>query len=91
MDITITISGKTEEKLSELAKKNGKNIADVAVGLLDEKIEEEFVALINEDEYVNPFEKITGMFSSGRTDTSERMSELLREADLDPAEGFSIK
>lgn len=90
MDITITISGKTEEKLSELAKKNGKDVADVAVGLLDEKIEEDFAEPVNEEEWVNPFEKITGMFSSGKTDTSERMSELLREANLDPAEGFSI-
>lgn len=89
MDITITISGKTEEKLSELAKNEGREISDIAVGLLDEKIEEDF--LKHEEHAENPFEKITGMFSSGRTDTSERMSELLREADLDPAEGFSIR
>jgi hypothetical protein len=91
MDITITISGKTEEKLSELAKKNGKDVADVAVGLLDEKIEEEFAEASGEEEYENPFAPFTGMFSSGKTDTSERMEELLREADFDPAEGFSIK
>jgi hypothetical protein len=91
MDITITISGKTEERLSELAKKNGKDVADVAVGLLDEKIEEDFAESVNEDEYVNPFAAFTGMFASGKTDTSERMHEILYGADLDPAEGFSGK
>jgi hypothetical protein len=91
MDITITISGKTEEKLSELAEKNGKDVSEVAIGLLEEKIEEDFAEPVNEDEYVNPFASITGMFSSGKTDTSERMHEILYGADLDPAEGFGGK
>lgn len=89
MDITITISGKTEEKLSELAKEKGKDVSDIAVGLLDEKIKEDFSNSGETDQ--NPFAKISGMFTSGKTDTSERMQELLREANLDPAEGFSIK
>jgi hypothetical protein len=89
MDITITISGKTEEKLSELAEKNGKDVSEIAIGLIEEKIEEDFSDSANFNE--NPFAKISGMFTSGKTDTSERMQELLREANLDPAEGFSIK
>jgi hypothetical protein len=89
MDITITISGKVEEKLSELAERDGKDVADVAVGLLEEKIEEDFAEPRDEGE--NPFTPFTGMFSSGKTDTSERMQELLREATLDPSEGFSVK
>jgi hypothetical protein len=88
MDITITISGKVEEKLSELAERDGKNVSEVAVGLLEEKIEEEYSDSV-EDE--NPFIPFIGMFSSGKTDTSERIQEILYEADLDPAEGFSGK
>lgn len=89
MDITITITGKTEEKLSELAERNGKDISEVAVGLLEEKIEEDFSDSVRNSK--NPFAPILGMFSSGKTDTSERMHELLYEADLDPATGFSGK
>ena len=89
MDITITISGRTEETLTTLAEKEGRDVSEIALNLLDEKVEEDFLMI--EDESENPFRGIIGMFSSGRTDTSERMSELLREANLDPAEGFSIK
>lgn len=90
MDITITISGRTEEKLSELAREKGKDVSDIAVGLLDEKIEEDFADPTG-DAHKNPFARISGMFTSGKTDTSERMQDLLREADLDPSEGFSVK
>jgi len=42
-----------------------------------------------EEDYVNPFAPFTGMFSSGITDTSERMYEILRETEFEPAKGFS--
>lgn len=102
--MNVNISEKTELKLKEIAKKNGKNIADVAGVLLEEIVEEKangngenFEASDNgnqqEDssEYENPFEPFIGMFSSGKTDTSEHMHEILYSEDFDSAEGFSVK
>lgn len=95
MELTITVSEKTEKIIREKAEKNGKGVSDFAGDLLEEKVKEEFPEII-EDESAkenkpHPLLKFAGMFSSGKTDTSERMHELLYEEDLDPAEGFSIK
>ncbi len=95
MELTITVSEKTEKIIREKAEKNGKGVSDFAGDLLEEKVKEEFPEIIADESVKNnkphPLLKFAGMFSSGKTDTSERMHELLYEEDFDPAEGFSIK
>lgn len=98
--MNVNISEKTELKLKEIAKKNGKDIADVAGVLLEEIVEE--IANGNGEgvessdngnqqkdssEYENPFEPFIGMFSSGKTDTSKRYKAILRE-EIDEHGGF---
>jgi len=64
--------------ITEKAEERDMGLADFAGDLLEEKVNEEFrtqgtgtrEALL----------KMAGMFSSGKTDTSERHSEILREA-----------
>jgi len=88
MDITITISEKAEQIIREKAEENGKDIAD----FVGEFIEESFTNGTGEKrERKHNLLKFAGMFSSGKTDTSERMHELLYAEDFDPAEGFSIR
>ena len=95
MELTITVSEKTEKIIREKAEKNGKGVSDFAGDLLEEKVKEEFPEIIADESVMNnkphPLLKFAGMFSSGKTDTSERMHELLYEEDFDSAEGFSIK
>ncbi len=88
MNITITISEKTEQIIREKAEQNGKDIAE----FVGEFVEENFaVENGGKPERKHNLLKFAGMFSSGKTDTSERMRELLYAEDFDPAEGFSIK
>jgi len=88
MDITISVSDETEQIIREKAKENGKDIAD----FVGEFIEESFTVENNgKRERKHNLLKFAGMFSSGKTDTSERMRELLYAEDFDPAEGFSIR
>jgi len=91
MDITITVSEKTEQIIQEKAKENGKEVAEFAASLLEEKVKEDFPATVEDENYENPFTPFIGMFSSGKTDTSERMREILYSEDFDSAEGFSVK
>lgn len=101
--IEINVSEKTMQSLTELAAENGQSVSD----FVGEYVEKEFsngnssngtskngqkpIESAAEENKENPLMKFCGMFSSGKTDTSERMSELLREEDFDPAEGFSIR
>ncbi len=96
MDITITVSEKTVQAIREKAEKNGKGVAEFA----DEFVEDNFAdqeknereqTTSSENQAERKFMRMQGMFSSGKTDTSERMHELLYEEDFDPAEGFSIR
>jgi len=88
MDITISVSEKTEQVIREKAEENGKDVAD----FVGEFIEESFTAENGEKRERNHnLLKFAGMFSSVKTGTSERMHELLYEEDFDPAEGFSIR
>lgn len=87
MDITITISEKTEQNIREKAQEKGTDIVD----FVEDFVEKSFEA--GSDSEV-PKRKhnllaFAGMFRSGRTDTSERMHELLYEEDFDPAQGFN--
>ena len=91
MEITITVSEKAAELIQHKAEENGKNVSEFAANLLEEKIKEDFPDSIDEENYENPFAPFIGMFSSGKTDTSERMYEILYSEDFNPAEGFSIK
>ncbi len=91
MEITITVSEKTEYIITEKARESGKDVAEFARNLLEEKVSEEFPETLNdkesEVEYENPFEPFIGMFSSGKTDTSIRYKEILRE-EIDKRGGF---
>lgn len=84
MDITISISDKTVEIIQ--SKADGKAVND----FLKEFVEKSF-ANGNGGEPVRKrkLSEFAGMFRSGHRDTSERMSEIMRETDFDPAEGFS--
>lgn len=91
MEITITVSAKTEQIIRTKAEENGKNVADFAKDLLEKKVAEEFPEFLKteefEENYENPFTPFIGMFSSGKTDTSTRYKEILRE-EIDKRGGF---
>ncbi|HEV8159958.1 MAG TPA: hypothetical protein VGP58_13065 [Pyrinomonadaceae bacterium] len=95
MDITITVSEKAEQKIRRQAAKNGKDVNEFVGEFVEEILEEKFPETIEneskDEEYENPFTPFIGMFSSGKTDTSERMHEILYSEDFDSAEGFSVK
>ncbi len=101
MEITISISERAEQKIRKQAESNGKDIGEFigefveenfANGKLngEEKIENIEENKVEED-YENPFTPFLAMFSSGKTDTAERMHEILYSENFDPAEGFSVK
>lgn len=96
MEITITVS----DKISELAKQNGKEVSEFVEEVIEKTIAEnanggslkqngQNISLENPPE--RRYMRMKGMFSSGKTDTATRMSELLREEDFDSKEGFSVK
>ena len=92
MEITISVSEKTEKIIREKAKAFGKGVSDFAGNLLEEKVKEDFPEIITDNEELeNPFAPFIGMFASGKTDTSDRMSEILYSEDFNPAEGFNVK
>lgn len=88
MDITITISEKAEEVIRERAEENGKNIEEFVEEFVEKSFDKENGG---SKERKHNLLEFAGKFSSGKTDTSERMKEILYETDFDPAEGFSIK
>ena len=98
--LEINVSEQTEQTLKEMASQNNQSVADFAGKIVEKEIAQSKYTNINGqgtmkestgENNENPLMKFCGMFSSGKTDTSERMSELLREEDFDPAEGFSIR
>ncbi len=86
MDITISVSEKTEQIIREKAEENGKAVSEFAASLFEEKIKEEFPDTEITDE-PHPLLKFAGMFSSGKSDTSRRYKEILME-DIDKRGGF---
>ena len=92
MEITISVSEKTEKIIREKAAQNGKGISDFAGNLLEEKIKDEFPEII-EDDSVNehkphPLLKLAGMFASkGDGRTSENYKKILLE-EVDKVQGF---
>lgn len=79
MNITISVS----EKVRKAAQQNGKTLAQFVEDILEEKVEE----LQKPPRYM----RMKGMFSSGKTDTAKRMSEILKGEDFDSKEGFNAK
>lgn len=91
MDITITVSGKTERKIRKQAERSGQDVEKIVASLVEEAWDEHFPENGSDPVAVDKphaLFRMAGMFSSGRTDTSERMSEILYGDDLDPAQGF---
>lgn len=82
MSITITLTEKAERLIRERASEQDMGLAEVASDLLEEKVREEFPDYDESDEQDSPHPllKLAGMFSSGKTDTAERHSEILRDA-----------
>ena len=100
MEITITISERAERKIREQAESNGKDVSEFIGEFVEERFANGNGNLTKESKTENTegekkrkhnLLKFAGMFSSGKTDTSERMHEILYSEDFDPAEGFSIK
>ncbi|HEX8265121.1 MAG TPA: hypothetical protein VF596_06815 [Pyrinomonadaceae bacterium] len=94
--LEVTVSTEHEKQLQQLAAREGKDVGSFAAELLEEKIEEAYRQNGNAEKNEEMpkerrYMRMKGMFSSGRTDTSERLKELLREEDFDPTEGFSIR
>jgi hypothetical protein len=87
MDITITISDKASEVIRERAEENGKDIGQFVEEFVEKSFENENGD--NGRERKHNLLEFAGMFRSGKTDTSERMKEILYETDFDPAEGFN--
>lgn len=90
MGITIEVSEATEAVLRREADLNGKKVSE----FLEEFVETSFPSSEDDGSQVPDLQKphdlfrMAGMFSSGVTDTSERMQEILYSEDLDPAQGF---
>lgn len=104
MEITISVSERAEQKIREQAASNGKDVSEFVGEFVEENFANGNANQSNgqkqdinnqkdeeKDDYENPFEPFLGMFSSGKTDTSERMHEILYSEDFDSAEGFSIR
>ncbi|CAN5374358.1 hypothetical protein BH20ACI1_BH20ACI1_22560 [soil metagenome] len=96
MEITISVS----DKICELAKQNGKEVSEFIEEIIEEVISEKTNGnsakqhgqnVSQEKPPERRFMRMKGMFSSGKTDTAKRMSELLKEEDFDSKEGFSVK
>ena len=88
MQVTITVSDRAARNIQLKAEANGKPVED----FVEDFVEESFANGSGEPgKRMNNLLAFAGRFESGKTDTSERMSELLDEAELDPSEGFSIK
>ena len=94
MDITITVSEKTAALIQSKAQENGKKVNEFVGEFVEENFAGEDINKemnSSENHLERKFMRMQGMFSSGKTDTSERMHELLYKEDFDPAEGFSIR
>jgi hypothetical protein len=88
MDITITLSDRAERLVREKASENGKPVKEFVEDFVEENLANGNG--LSEARRHNLL-AFAGKFNSGLTDTSERMSEILRETDFDPAEGFSVR
>ena len=91
MSITISVSERMEQKIRRRAAKVGRNANELVGRLVEEVWDERFPD--NESDgggkkFENPFTPFIAMGASGKTDTSERMREILNSDNLDSAQGF---
>lgn len=83
MEITILVSERAEQKIREQAEEHGKDVSE----FIGEFVEENFADgkfngndnASSEKQPERRFMRMKGMFSSGKTDTAKRMSELLKQ------------
>ena len=83
MEITITISGKTAEIIQHKAAENGKDAADFAKDLLEEKLSE----TIQNQSSRKKLSDLAGIFYGGDGKTSANAKEILR-SEIDKVSGF---
>lgn len=83
MDITISISEKTAQIIQHKAAENGKNVAEFAKDLLEEKVEEAF----KNQSGKKKLSDLAGMFYGGDGKTSRNAKEILR-SEIDKKSGF---
>ncbi|MEP6900885.1 MAG: ribbon-helix-helix protein, CopG family [Actinomycetota bacterium] len=83
MEITITISDKTAELIQHKAEENGKNVADFAKDLLEEKLQE----TIQNQRRKKKLSELAGIFYGGDGKTSENAQEILM-SEIDKTSGF---
>lgn len=76
MEITVTISDEIAKVISDKAEEKDMGLAALAGDLLEEKVQEDFPSPNLDGR--NALLKMAGMFSSGKTDTADRHSEILR-------------
>ena len=92
MNITITVSEKTEKIIREKAKENGKGVSDFAGNLLEEKVKEDFPEIIEDDSVrennPHPLLRFAGMFSGGSGNVSENYKQILLD-EVDSVAGFT--
>lgn len=86
MDITISVSDRVVENIQE--KANGKAIDDFVEEFVVESFSKGNGTNSDADRRHHNLIQMAGMFSSGHTDTSERMHEILYAEDFDSAQGF---
>jgi len=90
MSITISVSKRVEQKIRRRAKTTGRKPDEIVSDLVEEVWDKTFPddkETDVEQEYENPFTLFTAMGSSGKTDTSERYKEILRQ-EIDEVGGF---
>lgn len=71
----VNVSKTTEQRIREMAKRNGQNSADLAGALLDRAVER---IPASEPTKRKTLADLTGIFYGGPGDTAERASEILR-------------
>lgn len=81
--MNVNISETVENKLKEMASRNGQNAEDYAGILLEEKLEE---ALQNQPRK-KKLSELAGMFYGGNGNTAENAKEILR-SEIDKTGGF---
>lgn len=83
MDITISVSEKTGRLIQHKAKENGKDVADFAKDLIEEKLAES----IQSQPRQKKLSDLAGIFYGGDGKTSTNTKKILR-SEIDKTSGF---
>lgn len=91
MEFTITVSEEVEEQIISKANAKGEKPEEFLRELVEAELARTSGNIVESEKTTrrNNLMELAGMFSSGITDTSERMSEIMRNTEFDSAEGFS--